>query len=166
MINTDDFDTINPENIESLTVLKEESAIKGYGDKGKNGVLVITTKNLSSETSGREVKEKNPWRVEVTSTTYIDDEYASKNGTLAYITKHTSDEVLETHKTNLKKFGIDVKYNKLKRNKLGEITSIKISIKNKKGAQSSAAWKVDDGIPSIEFGETEGSLIARTSEMN
>ncbi len=166
VINTDDFDTINPENIESLTVLKGESAIKGYGDKGKNGVLVITTKNLSSETSGREVKEKNPWRVEVTSTTYIDDEYASKNGTLAYITKHTSDEVLETHKTNLKKFGIDVKYNKLKRNKLGEITSIKISIKNKKGAQSSAAWKVDDGIPSIEFGETEGSLIARTSEMN
>ena len=92
--------------------------------------------------------------------------HPSKNGTLAYITKLASDEVLEMHKINLKKFGIQVKYNKLKRNKAGEITSIKITIKNEKGAQSSATWKVDDGIPSIEFGETEGSLIARTSDMN
>jgi len=36
---------INPKDIESINVLKNESAIKQYGDKGKNGVVVITKKS-------------------------------------------------------------------------------------------------------------------------
>ena len=35
---------LNPKQIESLTVLKDKSAIEKYGDKGKNGVIVIKTK--------------------------------------------------------------------------------------------------------------------------
>ena len=35
---------ILPETIESITVLKDQSATKIYGDKGKNGVILITTK--------------------------------------------------------------------------------------------------------------------------
>ena len=35
---------IPPENIESISVLKDQSATKIYGDKGKNGVILITTK--------------------------------------------------------------------------------------------------------------------------
>jgi len=35
---------INPTNIESINVLKDETAIKKYGDKGKNGVIEINTK--------------------------------------------------------------------------------------------------------------------------
>jgi TonB-dependent SusC/RagA subfamily outer membrane receptor len=34
----------NSSNIETISVLKDESAIKKYGDKGKNGVIEITTK--------------------------------------------------------------------------------------------------------------------------
>tara|TARA_R110001583_G_scaffold145096_1_gene297131 strand:- start:81114 stop:82871 length:1758 start_codon:yes stop_codon:yes gene_type:complete len=34
----------NPEDIESINVLKGESAKDKYGDKGKNGVILITTK--------------------------------------------------------------------------------------------------------------------------
>jgi hypothetical protein len=165
-ISQDAMGSINPNNIESVNVFKDKTAIESYGKKGENGVILIKLKNGNTAMVKSVAKEKNPWRVEVSSTTFIDDEDPSKNGTLAYITKLTSNEVLEMHKTNLKKLGIQVKYNKLKRNKAGEITSIKITIKNEKGAQSSASWKVDDGIPSIEFGETEGSLIARTSEMN
>ena len=37
-------DIIKPEDIESVNVLKDEAAIKLYGDKGKNGVVQITTK--------------------------------------------------------------------------------------------------------------------------
>ncbi|MEO6071441.1 MAG: alpha-2-macroglobulin family protein [Chitinophagaceae bacterium] len=37
--------TINPEDIISTTVLKGEEAIKLYGAKGANGVVLITTKN-------------------------------------------------------------------------------------------------------------------------
>jgi TonB-dependent SusC/RagA subfamily outer membrane receptor len=35
---------LDPENIQSITVLKDASATGLYGDKGKNGVLLITTK--------------------------------------------------------------------------------------------------------------------------
>jgi TonB-dependent SusC/RagA subfamily outer membrane receptor len=35
---------VNPNTIQSINVLKGESAVKLYGEKGKNGVIVITTK--------------------------------------------------------------------------------------------------------------------------
>jgi TonB-dependent SusC/RagA subfamily outer membrane receptor len=35
---------VKPDYIESITILKDESARKLYGDKGKNGVIVIKTK--------------------------------------------------------------------------------------------------------------------------
>ena len=38
--------TINPSRIESMSVLKGESALEAYGDKGKNGVIIITTKQV------------------------------------------------------------------------------------------------------------------------
>lgn len=45
----DDFDKnkIDHETIESIIVLKEKSAIDKYGDKGKNGVIIITSKKVS-----------------------------------------------------------------------------------------------------------------------
>lgn len=39
---------INPENIESITVLKDPSATAPYGARGTNGVIVITTKKGTS----------------------------------------------------------------------------------------------------------------------
>jgi TonB family protein len=38
------MNTISPENIESIQVLKDASATAAYGEKGKNGVIVITMK--------------------------------------------------------------------------------------------------------------------------
>lgn len=35
---------INPDNIHSITVLKDKNATKVFGDKGKNGVILITSK--------------------------------------------------------------------------------------------------------------------------
>jgi len=40
----EDFDLLKPENIESMNVLKGDTATKKYSDKGKNGVIEITTK--------------------------------------------------------------------------------------------------------------------------
>src|SRR5690606_34105441 len=37
-------ETLNPESVETMTVLKDENATKKYGEKGKNGVIEITTK--------------------------------------------------------------------------------------------------------------------------
>ena len=38
------MNSIHPQNIESIEVLKEKSAILAYGDKAKHGVIIITTK--------------------------------------------------------------------------------------------------------------------------
>jgi len=39
------MEQINPDQIESIDVLKGDKAVSQYGDKGKNGVIVITPKN-------------------------------------------------------------------------------------------------------------------------
>lgn len=39
-----DFKGYSPDQIESVEVLKGESALKKYGDKGKDGVVIVTTK--------------------------------------------------------------------------------------------------------------------------
>lgn len=42
--------SINPDMIESMNVLKDNSAIARYGEKGKNGVVEVTTKKSGSGT--------------------------------------------------------------------------------------------------------------------
>ena len=42
---TDVLPMVNPQGIESITVLKDQNAIEKYGEKAKNGVIVIETKN-------------------------------------------------------------------------------------------------------------------------
>jgi TonB family protein len=55
------METINPENIESISVLKDQSAAALYGDKGKDGVIVIKTKIASPamEFSAKEMEVKH-----------------------------------------------------------------------------------------------------------
>ncbi len=60
---TKNIEAINPENISNVDVLKAETAAKVYGEKGKNGVVVITTKKTTQkekkfEISGRVTSEK------------------------------------------------------------------------------------------------------------
>jgi bla regulator protein blaR1 len=38
------FEEIDPKSIDAITVYKDEPAIEQYGDKGKNGVIVVTLK--------------------------------------------------------------------------------------------------------------------------
>ncbi|MBB6236750.1 TonB-dependent SusC/RagA subfamily outer membrane receptor [Pedobacter sp. AK013] len=44
-----DIDTLDPSSIESIAILKNSSATTLHGDKGKNGVVVITTKKATSK---------------------------------------------------------------------------------------------------------------------
>jgi hypothetical protein len=39
----DEFQNMKQENIRSLSILKNESATKLYGEKGKNGVIIVVT---------------------------------------------------------------------------------------------------------------------------
>ena len=51
-------DNIPPETIESINVLKGESAIKKYGDKGKNGVIEIRLKKGESAAQNTPIEVK------------------------------------------------------------------------------------------------------------
>ena len=53
-------DNIPPENIESMTVLKEEFETSVYGEKGKNGVILITMKK------GGNARKNEPIDIKVT----------------------------------------------------------------------------------------------------
>ncbi|WP_405576469.1 M56 family metallopeptidase [Winogradskyella sp. Asnod2-B02-A] len=154
------------ETVSSLKVLKEKEAKEKYGEKGANGVVEVISKNAEKSPQNKTTKKDNPWKIvgepKINSLTYIDDEDPSKNGSFAYISKSTPDQILDSHVNELKSIGITVKYSKLKRNKDGKITSIKISLIDNEGRKNSATWKVTNGIPDIEFGKSEGSLIVRS----
>jgi TonB-dependent SusC/RagA subfamily outer membrane receptor len=61
-INYDEVGKIDPDNIESISVLKGENAEKLYGAKGKNGVIIIKTKKVTTfnffTIPGQKEKEK------------------------------------------------------------------------------------------------------------
>jgi len=43
-ISAKEMESIDPNSIKAINVLKSEAAIEIYGEKGKNGVVVITLK--------------------------------------------------------------------------------------------------------------------------
>ncbi|KJF44455.1 carboxypeptidase-like regulatory domain-containing protein [Draconibacterium sediminis] len=43
------LDYLSPANIESISVLKDQSSTSLYGDKGKNGVIIVTTKAAAKD---------------------------------------------------------------------------------------------------------------------
>lgn len=51
------LNTLNPNDIVSFTVLKDETAIKKYGEKGKNGVIEIRTKAAAQDAEGNVMVE-------------------------------------------------------------------------------------------------------------
>lgn len=58
-ISADDFASVNPNDIESLSVLKDASASSLYGNRGSNGVIVITSKSGKVEKlSKRQLRKK------------------------------------------------------------------------------------------------------------
>jgi len=179
---------IDPDNIANINVIKGDSAIEVYGDKAKNGVVVVRLKDNNYkfltktkpwqskkvenmivdhddiEWTDKSKGQDSPWKVTtgVSGYTFISDDNLSKNATIGIITKDTPDSVLDANKASLEDLGISIKYSKLRRNKAGKITSIKISLKNNSGKQSSASYKNNDGISEIEYGVMGDKLIVRS----
>ena len=60
-ITKEEMDKINPDDIESVNVLKGEQATRLYGEKGKNGVVIITPKGEKAVVPLREgMNKENP----------------------------------------------------------------------------------------------------------
>lgn len=65
--------------------------------------------------------------------------------------KDTTDATLQTMKKNLAAKGISFSFSKVKRNKHGELTRIKIDVNDGKGSKQSIFTKTDDGEPIDEM---------------
>jgi len=52
VVSHDLFSTLNPDHIESIEIIKGESAIEKYGEKGKNGVIYVTMKGGDNKPGG------------------------------------------------------------------------------------------------------------------
>ncbi|WGU68677.1 hypothetical protein QIU19_01470 [Capnocytophaga canimorsus] len=46
-----EFNALSPENIQNISILKDEKAIEIYGEKAKYGVVIVTTKMKNAPTS-------------------------------------------------------------------------------------------------------------------
>ena len=156
VIKKKDLEKLDPNLIKSVDVIKDSNKTKIYGEKGKNGVVIITSKTSTFSIGNEDkpviidVEETNPMEIEIVEVAYNDNETPSVE---FIISKDASDAFLKRQKAALKKQGIEVKYSKIRRNKAGEITSIKISLDNNNGTKSSASWKEkNQGIPDIVMG--------------
>ena len=54
---------LSPDDIESITVLKNQTAIKLYGEKAKNGVIVVSTKKISERENETAVEDAQQTRI-------------------------------------------------------------------------------------------------------
>ncbi len=136
-----DLKSISPEDIAAINVLKDGLAIKKYGKKAKNGVIIIHTKG-----SGYVVKDSR------------------KDAILFLFNSKNSDADMENLKDEVKKAtGVEIEFTSVKRNDKGLISHIKISGK-KDGRKASATWEVEEGIPTIKIGlSRDGHVIISSS---
>ncbi|MEE1898416.1 M56 family metallopeptidase [Flavobacterium rakeshii] len=148
--------SLNYINISAIDVSKKtEENVAKYGEKAKNGVIMVTTtkekpKTFTLTTSGM---GEGPF------TSTISKE--QQNNALVVINKTASDKTLEDYKDVLQRMGVIVKYKTIRRNKAGEIVKLKISITDdKKGTEKSLTCQDSNGISNIAIGKQNGEIKA------
>ncbi len=160
------IELISPENIAHVNVLKGEHAIKMYGDKGKDGVIVIKTKPHGENNFVYEFEhEMDEPNVEFIVDPNMELEWVSEynNIEINTIDKNTTDAELKTLKSELKSKDINFSYSKLRRNKSGEITRIKVSLNDNEGNKSSSTFdKGNKSISPVIFGKNRKNLIIKS----
>lgn len=95
---------------------KSEISKKTKPSKSKKKALPTKSKTIAMA-APKKIKEKSPLASDISIT---------------LITKNTTDSELDEIKEQLKKEGLTAKFKRVKRNKKGEITAIKIEVKSKK----------------------------------
>ncbi len=157
---------MSPDDIEHINVLKGEHAIKMYGDKGKDGVIVVKTKPHGENNFVYEFEhEMDEPNVEFIVDPNMELEWVSEhhNTSVNMIEKSTTDAELKRVKSELEEQNIDFKFSKLKRNKDGEITRIKVSLNDNDGNKSSSTFdKGERGISPILIGKNRNNLVIKS----
>jgi len=121
-----EMSSIDSDNIASVMIFKNKKAIEKYGEKGKNGVVVIRTKD--------------------------DKESVNTNDSMYLIKASFSDAQLEELKERAQKdTGYLLMLNNIKRNSEGIITKIQVKFSGK-GHTVNADFNETDGIPDVIVG--------------
>ena len=55
IIDKREMEAIDPNDIKSVNVLISETAVEQFGEKGKNGVIMITTKEAAAKVAKKEI---------------------------------------------------------------------------------------------------------------
>lgn len=160
------IEIMSPENIAHINVLKGEKALEIYGDKGKDGVIIIKTKPHNKNSFiydvEHDIHEPNV-EVIVDPKSKMKWVSAGHGFGINIIKQSTTDAELKRMKAELKEQKIDFKYSKLKRNKNGEITRIKVTLNDNKGNKSSSTFDTGDkGINPILVGKNNNSLTIKS----
>ncbi len=111
------IELLSPEDIAHVNVLKGEHAIKMYGTKGKEGVVIITTKEHGENEFVYEFEhEMDDPHVEVIIDPNMELEWVSEYGNVEIqtIDKNTSNEDLKAIKSDFKSKNIDFSYQQVK----------------------------------------------------
>jgi beta-lactamase regulating signal transducer with metallopeptidase domain len=152
-INYSDFEKIDPLIITVVSVLSDtEYAIKKYDEKGKNGVIVIESKNYyeKNNPNAKINKEYEAFNIKEENEGFI-------------ITKNSREEDLTFYKSKLAKSNIEFKYSGIRRNEKGEITSISINLKQRE-SKIKRNIKTNDPIPSLFIGMKKGSIVVEETK--
>lgn len=162
-VDYDKFELLDSDLIKSMNVIKGNSAIQHYGGDAENGVIVIDMKDgnfwVDKDKQSSNKVIVNGGNTSAYTFVYDEDEDIAE---VSIINKNTSDAELEAHKKRLTEQGLKIKYSKKRRNKQGELTSIKITIENNEGDKSSAVYKNSDGISNIMFGTRNGDVFVKS----
>ena len=161
------IELMSPEDIAHINVIKGEKAFEMYGDEGRKGVVVIKTKpHLTNEFKYRYENDMDDSNVEFIVDPKMKMKWISADhySNFKMIKQSTTDSDLKSIKEELKQKNIDFKYSKLKRNKTGEITRIKVSLSDNKGNKSTSTFDTGDkGIDPILIGKSNKRLTIKSN---
>ncbi len=123
------INSINPSDIESLTVLKDATATAIYGSRGANGVVLITTKSGKAGTSSMEVDIKTGvnfqalprYEVITSADEYLELSWHAMSNRRDFDTNTTLDAVSYANQNLFSSLGIDPRYNYFNTSNVSEI---------------------------------------------
>ena len=182
IISKKEMKNMNYNLIDKIEVIKDDKAIEIYGNKGKNGVIVIDSKtgNINADKIKFRSTDDVEYDVKVKGA-YFEDKKGNiskvvsgynnvfivdNSSAMRLVDKETPKELLERDKQTLKDdHGLDVRFSKIKRNKNGEITRIKITVKDGNGNRASATYESEDGIPTIKYGNDYRGQVVVSSQL-
>lgn len=163
IVDESQIENLKQEQIKSFEVSKNKRKLDSLGHSGTDGLIEIKTDAISNHLLQNKKNSITYYRVDEAQ--YTDDKDASKNAITQYLYKETTNQDLQDQIKKLKEFGVTMSYSKLRRNKNGHITNIKVKLQNDDGQEIEDTFSEKDGAVVMEYGLSNGKLkIAKLTD--